>query len=220
MNNAGKIMVTKDDAEHFESNHSSLDDFLRSYDDIYDNDGNMVDKNKAQWYTNLWYKMNGSDTANKWSDAVDNDGKLEFQINYPTEFTGQGYYEILENNLYNSSTWLEFALEHGIVHLERADFYNPSENNEKALEMDGTGIVWSSIVYTNASDIVAIDDEQAISIAEVQYKKTMNEIQAKDKKYDQDLKKLDTEHNALQTEYDVVKDIISKNVDRSFKAFS
>lgn len=220
MNAANKIMVTSDDADHFERYGNSLDDFLRSYDGIYDSDGNMVNKTKAQWYTNLWYKMNGSDTANKWFDETAEDGTTQFSIYHPQEFTGQGFYEIIENNLYNSSTWIEFALEHGIVTLERADFYNPSENNEKALEMSGEGIVWNSIIYTNSSDIVAVDDEKAISIAEVKYKKAMNEIQAKDKKYDQDLKKLDTEHNALQTEYDVVKDIISKNVDRSFKAFS
>ena len=40
------------------------------------------------------------------------------------------------------------------------------------------------------------------------------------KKYDQDLKKLDTQHNALQTEYESLKNVIDKNVERSFKAFS
>ncbi len=30
----------------------------------------------------------------------------------------------------------------------------------------------------------------------------------------------DTIHNALQTEYESVKNVISKNVERSFKAFS
>ena len=42
----------------------------------------------------------------------------------------------------------------------------------------------------------------------------------KDKKYDQDLKKLDTEHSALQTEYESLKSTIDKNVERSFNAFS
>ena len=48
----------------------------------------------------------------------------------------------------------------------------------------------------------------------------MTEIENKDKKYDQDLKKLDAEHTALQTEYESVKNVIDKNVERSFKAFS
>ena len=64
------------------------------------------------------------------------------------------------------------------------------------------------------------EDEVKIAIAEVKYKNAIREIENKDKKFDQDLKKLDTEHTALQTEYDSIKEVISKNVDRSFKAFS
>ena len=45
-------------------------------------------------------------------------------------------------------------------------------------------------------------------------------IQSKDKEYETELKKLDTEHNALQTEYDSIKGVIEKNVERGFKAFS
>ena len=35
-----------------------------------------------------------------------------------------------------------------------------------------------------------------------------------------DIKKLDTEHNALQQEYESLKSVIQKNAERSFKAFS
>ena len=64
------------------------------------------------------------------------------------------------------------------------------------------------------------ENETAIAKAEVKYKNAMTEIENKDKKYDQDLKKLDSEHTALQTEYESVKNVIDKNVERSFKAFS
>ena len=48
----------------------------------------------------------------------------------------------------------------------------------------------------------------------------MKMIEAKDNKLENDIKKLDTEHNALQTEYESVKSVIDKNIERSFKAFS
>lgn len=48
----------------------------------------------------------------------------------------------------------------------------------------------------------------------------MREIEAKDKEYDNQIKLLDTEHNALQTEYESIKGTIEKNVERTFKAFS
>ena len=45
----------------------------------------------------------------------------------------------------------------------------------------------------------------------------MKDIDAKDSMYDIQLKNIDTEHTALQTEYDSVKSVISKNIDRTFK---
>ena len=56
--------------------------------------------------------------------------------------------------------------------------------------------------------------------AEVKYQRVQQEIEAKDKQYDNDLKLLDTEHNALQTEYESIQNVINKNVERTFKTFS
>ena len=47
----------------------------------------------------------------------------------------------------------------------------------------------------------------------------MAEIQAKDKEYEIDQKKIDTQYKALQTEEESIKTILSKNVERSFKTF-
>jgi hypothetical protein len=48
----------------------------------------------------------------------------------------------------------------------------------------------------------------------------MNKIQAKDKQYDIQLKNIDTEHEALKQEYETIKDVINKNVERNFKLFT
>ena len=45
-------------------------------------------------------------------------------------------------------------------------------------------------------------------------------IQAQDKELELKLKQLDTEHNAVQTEMDTVKDLCKKNVEDSFKTFA
>ena len=152
---------------------------------------------KTEWYTNLWHRMNGE------SDYKSTEGK------------NGTYYKQLEDNLLNSDTWLQFALEHGVVMLEQVRFVEEAE--------DDTGLEyskWTATTYGSCSDITEVEDEVAIARAEAEYTKKLNEIEAKDKKYDNDLKKLDTEHNALQTEYDSVKSVIEKNVERSFKAFS
>ncbi len=182
------------------------------------------DKEKAQWYTNLWFKMNGSDTANlvKQIEGAES-GKIEFSIENLFERVKDVHkanYELFDDNLYTNSEWLEFALEHGIVTMIQARYYNPADDSGKIMNSSFEGIYWQSIIHTEASDIISVDDEKAIAIAEVKYKRRMTEIENKDKKYDQDLKKLDTEHSALQTEYDSIKEVISKNTERSFKAFS
>lgn len=46
------------------------------------------------------------------------------------------------------------------------------------------------------------------------------QVEQMDNKFDMELKKLDTEHNALQTEYDSVKSVIDKNVEKTFNIFS
>ena len=48
----------------------------------------------------------------------------------------------------------------------------------------------------------------------------MAQVEQMDNKFDMELKKLDTEHNALQTEYDSVKSVIDKNVEKTFNIFS
>lgn len=192
-----------------------------------DNDVITVnDKDKAQWYVNLWYYMNGSETANKVkqkeiTDAETNVTSNVFVVEAADKSGKGGTYEVFEDlSLYKSSDWLQFALEHGMVTMYQAQYNNPALDSGKVSELTSEGVTWTSIIYTNASDITQQDDETAIAIAEVKYKNAVTEIENKDKKYDQDLKKLDTEHSALQTEYDSIKEVIGKNVERSFKAFS
>lgn len=186
----------------------------------------VKDKDKAQWYTNLWYMMNGSDTVNKIKQAeIHDDEKNEsysvFVVDSAEKSGKGGTYEVFEDlNLFKSDSWLQFALEHGMVTMVQAQYDNPAADSGKVPELTSEGITWKSIIYTNASDIRSQEDEVKIALAEVKYKNAIREIENKDKKFDQDLKKLDTEHTALQTEYDSIKEVISKNVDRSFKAFS
>ena len=47
----------------------------------------------------------------------------------------------------------------------------------------------------------------------------MNDIESKDSLYDLELKNIATEHSSLQTEYDSIKGVISKNVERTFNFY-
>ena len=128
---------------------------------------------------------------------------------------GKVLWTVLEDGLMNSSEWLKYALENGYVTLERVNYTEPTE--------DGSGLenaTWTSIIYTNAADITEQENEAAITRAEVEYQQTVRDIESKDKQYDNILKRLDTEHNALQTEYDSIKGVIGKNIERTLKMYS
>ncbi|MBD5402810.1 hypothetical protein HDR58_08430 [bacterium] len=141
-----------------------------------------------------------------WVDENDknNTGNADSKAQWYTNLFNrmrQGYKQI-ENGLAASSEWIEFAFESGLVSMEQVDkAYN-----------------WKSLDYKTCTKITEqTDNSAAIAKAEAEYTRAMNDIDAKDSLYDMELKNIDTEHTALQTEYDTIKGVISKNIDRTFK---
>ena len=170
----------------------------------------IVNKDKGQWYVNLWHRMNGPSQDK--AGTTDASGNV---VEGGTTEGGLPRYKVLEDGLMNNADWLQYALEKGTVTLERVDFTDPTE--------EGTGLsdcTWTSIIWTNAQDITEEQNEAAITKAEVEYEQALRDIEAKDKQYDNQLKLLDSEHNALQTEYDSVKGVIEKNIERTLKIYS
>lgn len=190
------------------------------------------DKEKAQWYVNLWHRMNGASAYKVSIDGVDNgvhpDKKYlgqqeenekyaDMEDSYLDGLTKNGkiMWTVLEDGLMNSAEWLNHGLKNGTITLERVNFTEPT--------VDGSGLeqaTWTSIIYTNALDISEEENEKAITKAEVKYQQELKDIEAKDKQYDNMIRRLDTEHNALKTEYDSIKNVINKNVERTLKMYS
>ena len=72
----------------------------------------------------------------------------------------------------------------------------------------------------NDESITEKEDSSAMAIAEQVYQSAMDNIESQEKQYDLELNRLESEHNALQTEYDSVKGVISKNVEKTFNIFN
>ena len=141
-----------------------------------------------------------------WIDENNPDENAEAKAKWYTNLFHRmldGGYKTLEKGLANSQEWLQFALESSLISMEQVNKDN----------------TWVSTMYSNCSDITESTVDVDITIAEAKYTKTMNQIQAKDKRYDIELKNIDTEHNSLQTEYDSIKSVMDKNVERNFKMF-
>lgn len=141
-----------------------------------------------------------------WVDETDstNSGNADAKAQWFTNMFNRmkSGYKTIENGLASSSEWLRFALESGLVTMEQVD----------------KSYSWKSLDYKTCSNITEqTDNSEAVSKAEAEYNRAMKDIDAKDSMYDIQLKNIDTEHTALQTEYDSVKSVISKNIDRTFK---
>lgn len=172
-------------------------------------------------------------------DGLIYDGKgiYSFEMNGKTYFTS-------EADLYNSmQTYDEFGKP--IEAQEKLAYYGANyiqkkieETNHALLETDGSGRFTSvkfdddSVVYTLNTETVTDQDAYDDAMNEYnykvrQYEKTIADINAKtsiiqkeDRTLELRLKQLDTEQNALKTEMDAVKKVISDNVESTFKTFS
>ena len=123
---------------------------------------------------------------------------------------GNKFYEVIDEDKANDEQWLNFALNKGMITMTQAVAPEDSEHE----------ITWNSIIHTNVSDLVEVEDTEKIAKAEAEYQKSVTEVQIEDKKFDIELKKLDTEHNALQQQFEAIKSVMDKNTERTFKTFS
>ena len=164
------------------------------------------DATKAQWYTNLWYRLNGQSSEKSLAGSKGNT------------------YSVIDEKLLHNTTWLQDSITQGLITIEKAsneeDVTNTIPNEYDPTIVNLEGISWDSVIYSSCSDITQKDNEQAIARAEAEYKRKTEEINAKDEKYQNKIKTLETEHTALQTEYESVQSALNKNIEWSFKTFS
>lgn len=74
--------------------------------------------------------------------------------------------------------------------------------------------------YTDNGYIEEVTDQDAIAVAEAEYTKLKTQLDYKEEKIDLKMKNLDLEISALSTEFDTVKSLISKGVEKTFTMFS
>lgn len=112
-----------------------------------------------------------------------------------------------------SSLELETGIRNGKYQL-----VSPSkENSTQGFEINGTD--YDLVSLESCTAIVDKQDSNAVALAEAEYEKSMEAIQAQDKRYEIDQKKIDTQYDALLAEEESLKSVLNKNVERSFKTF-
>lgn len=112
----------------------------------------------------------------------------------------------------NNSEWLTSMIQCGKFTIETFE----KDKNGKYTMNTTSPSSDTCIGYTEVSAV----DSTAVKKAEAKYEKSLKDIDKKDKAHDMTLSKLETERQALTTEYDSVKKVISDNIDRTFGIFS
>ena len=74
--------------------------------------------------------------------------------------------------------------------------------------------------YATNTFIKEVTDEEGIAQAEARYAREKAKINNKENILDMKMKNLDTEISSLSTEYDTIKSVIQKNIEKSFKRYN
>ena len=112
----------------------------------------------------------------------------------------------------NNSDWLQNMIQCGKITM---DIVNTDDDGNVTFKTTSPSSD-TYVSYTTTTEI----DKTALAKAEAEYEHKTKEIDQKDKKYDMDLSKLETERTALTTEYESVKKVINDNIERTFGIFS
>ena len=184
---------------------------------------NLIDdykKTEEEFRYKMYSKSNGAENIYKAATGEDNFDYSQYQyylrwgmlILKEEGIEGCVKASDYGENFENDGNALKGMLESGRIAIETVAF------DGKGGVVDSTTSVGadSSVQYTTTSTI----NKKELAKAEAEYEHAMKQIDRKDKKYDMDLNRLETERTALTTEYDSVKKVIQDNIERTFKIFS
>lgn len=182
----------------------------------------------------------GEHTRKQWSDANWEDIANIFtstgcEFNYDTIFDNQTARDMEIRLIDNYGNILVPELPVGVAEgsLEAKKYIVDERLNDDGYLEDGlTNKTWSIQQYVSEkltnwlntdwrslAGVFDVYDTTDDGAAEALYTELTERYQAQDKKLELRLKQIESEHSAVQTEYDAVKKVLDKNVETTFKTF-
>lgn len=143
-----------------------------------------------------------------------NEGAMTNQEDLVTDFYNMLYNQICMNGACTDKTKTELAITDSnyLAHaLKNGQLFISSLNND--------GYFYQG-PYTLNGHVAEVPDENAIAQAELEYNVTKIKLNYKEETLELQMKNLDMEISALTTEFDTVKNLISKGVEKVFTMFS
>jgi len=148
----------------------------------------------ANYWTAVYYQLTG---------YTDDEGNIS---------NGHGFIAISNENA-NDRQWIQKNVEKGEVIINSMQATRDNVAGKKVNIFAQTNMA----VDTNLS---ITSDDLLISRAAADYERRVEDINQKEKQLDLRLTRIQNEHNALKTEYETVKELVKKNIERSYKTFN
>lgn len=123
------------------------------------------------------------------------------------------------NSLYNNICANGWTGAYGDYLEDNKFLQNALKNGQLFISTLATDGYYYQEVYNDNGYLVEVTDDDAIAQAELEFEITKSKLNAKEEKLDIDMKNVDMEISSLTTEYDTVKQLISKNIEKVFTMF-
>lgn len=160
--------------------------------------------NKGEYSNAVLYSGNDDDIFTILSDTDVNDGTDNLVVGfYDAMFNRICTNGWTENDNITNVDYMQELLKNGAVYIS-------SINND--------GSYYQSC-YNTDTYISEVADTEGIARAEAKYNAAKMKIEHKENTIDMKMKNLDTEISSLTTEYDTMKNVISKTIEKSFKRY-
>lgn len=142
-----------------------------------------------------------------------NDGSLKDEIDLNADF-----YNMLYNVISTMGACTDEMLRNQVI--DNSMLHNAIKNGRMFVSSLNTDGYFYQGAYSLTDFIVEVPDEDAIVRAELEYEATKSQLNTKEETLELKMKNLDMEISALTTEFDTVKNLISKNVEKVFNLFN
>jgi hypothetical protein len=170
---------------------------------VYSDDDTLIE---------LAYKLSGTD----FSSYKDNDGNLSktakaqilSYLTTPKDNGGKLGVSVTEISEVNITEFFQDALRNGSLYLQ------------KQTSTEGTGSTFDTISWSSCASITDSYNTADDAEAEAEYEAQTLVLSNQDKMLDLELNQIETQHSAIESEYESVKKVIDKNIETSFKIFS
>ena len=214
------LLMSDAEAQVYNLNKDTLSDELKKFNEVVNKNGGTVDKAEVQkaldsFRTKLYNTCSKEIFANM-VDISKNNPVGEFDNN---EFN---YYAKLFEGIKAAGGCVPISKYANGESTNNDWFNNVIKTGELLLNKYNTGAHsgWQTITADTCTDFQEVSDDVAIKKAEAKYQNELRKISDKDKKYDRDLKNLETERTALDKQRESIEKVKDDNIERTFGIFS